>query len=176
MRALEAAGWHSHVVQFTTSEFGELLARRRWALLAASEPWARDVEGAVATLRSPVASPCGVGLRRAKGVPPQDWVKAERLVVNPRLAAIRDPLEPRAAAHAWLGGERTLLVGTGGPLPWPKHSGAVREAQLLWDAAGPPGYVRTVSAEEWWALAGRDTERLVAASAMTCLVAFNEII
>ena len=159
---LRKGGWHLETFEYYTAEFGEFLTRRRWAILAAPARWTADAQQVLGTLRLPAGTPCGTALRPRRTVPDDDWVKAERLVVDPRLAAVRGALEPRAAAQAWFDGRRLLLPGTGGPLPWPHYAQGVREAILIMDANGPPGCARKISDEELWGLAGRDQGWLAA--------------
>jgi len=144
--------------RFATTEFGEALYRRRWFLFASREPGAGAAMLArLAHQKLVVGPPCGPFLRPRRDVGEEDWIQPERLVVDPRAAGAGGPLEPRGVGHLWMGRGRELLLGTGGPLPFPRLVAGQRQLQVVYDIGGPPGCVRRISDAEVCAL--EDDER-----------------
>ena len=161
---LKGAGWGVMELEFGTSSFGELLARRRWCLMGFAQAGAEvEAEQALAALQMPVGAPCGSALRPAREVPEADWVEVDRSVHDPRMAVARGQLEPRGAAHAWIEGRKQWVPGAAGPLWWPKFGASGREKQLVVDVAAPAGRVRLVTASELWSMMGREASWLEAA-------------
>merc|ERR1712194_84541 len=103
-------GWKFEKKEFTTTEFGELLYRRRWVVFATreAEPLANDLWNQI---RMPVAPPCSVILG-GRNRTPREWRKVDRLVLDPRTSTARGPLEPRGVGHFWRQEERRFCLGT----------------------------------------------------------------
>ena len=58
----------------------------------------------------------------------------------------------------WFNGQRSLLIGIGGPLPGPRFHKGRRVPQHVYDPRGPSGRIRLISDAEVWAVGGRRPE------------------
>ena len=151
-------GWHTHMVDFITTEFGEALARRRRAAVLTKTPVEAELIEA-AMVRGVVATPLGAVLERREVSDGLAWMTPMKLEVT--AGAPRNPLLPHIAAHYWNDGEeRRIAHGLTGPGKWPLRSkeGADYEELVLYDRCGPPGAVRRLSYEEIWQCQGRSKQ------------------
>ena len=148
-------GWNIHMLDFVTTEFGEVMARRRRAaVLTKVLIEAEAVEAGV--VRSVVATPLGAVLEKKDGSDGLAWRFPMKLEVT--AGAPRNPLLPHIAARFWDQPEvRRNAHGLTGPGRWPLRSkeGAEYEEIVLHDRCGPPGSVRVLSYEEIWLCQGR---------------------
>ena len=151
-------GWTGHMLEFVSTELGEVLARRRTVLVAAREKF--ELEDFTQYLsRSPVVLVSKIGHAKAEEL---CWKVPTRLQPSPGVP--RDPLLPQVVAHCWWDkeGERCNVHGLGGPGRWPLKAkeGPGLEALWVYDRYGPLGAVRSLSGEEVWRCQGRERKQL----------------
>ena len=155
-------GLHEGMLDFVTTEFGELLARHRKCLVV-SMKGPLPAEWEQMFVRSLVGAPATSALTN----PPWDglvWKKPYKLVLDSGIP--RKPMMPIVVGHYWEGTdeERHTLHSLGGPLRWPLVSDSPGHLEKLkvYDRRGPPGHLRELNDEEVWRLQGRHPDDLKA--------------
>ena len=155
----ERSQWPYHIIDFITTELGELMARRRRCLVASLDgPLPEEAEEGL--VRSLTTVPIHYKL---KPKPWEDlvWKQPQKFILESGIP--RDRLLPLPVGHHfWLSEERETTYGTGGPCYWPKISGDGQTLQqpVVFDRRGPPGSLRELSIEEVWSLQGRQAKDL----------------
>ncbi len=99
--AIEELLQHAACVAWRATEFGKILRRKRWILLASVGGWDPSIgEERLARLRLPLVPPCGPWLRPLGEVKkPAEWLDPECLGVDPLVAQAQGPWEPKADGH-----------------------------------------------------------------------------
>eukprot|EP00438_Fugacium_kawagutii_P035496 Skav226807 [mRNA] locus=scaffold2056:134273:145141:- [translate_table: standard] len=148
----ERAGWKCNVVEFLTTELGEVLARRRKAVfLHQAEVSPEEVEGLL--VRTVVPPSIGTILRKAEKQQFVPYVRFETAIGQGN-----HPMLPMVGAHVWFEeDDRKHVYRAHGPGRWPLvAAGAERmEEVYILDKNAPPGTVRRVTGKELWMAQGR---------------------
>ena len=153
-------GWAEGLIDFVTSEFGELLVRHRKCLLVSTKG-DLPAEWEQMFVRSLVGPPATSALI----TPPWDglvWKKPHKMVMDSGIP--RKPMMPVAVGHYWESeeGDRLTLHSLGGPVRWPLVDASSRQIEKVkvYDRRGPPGFLRELREEEIWTLQGRHSQEL----------------
>eukprot|EP00435_Cladocopium_sp_Y103_P032360 s4058_g8.t1 len=151
---VEVDGLKVTIVEFLTSEFGELLVRRRQAMFLHRADVSEDeVEGWMARA---VTAP-SVGSILGRGAP-ENYVKYQRF--EKAVGQGNHAMLPFVGAHVWFkdGGARVVVYRLCGPGRWPlaANDHAMEELYVV-DKGAPSGTVRKVTKEELWRAQGRSS-------------------
>ena len=156
----ERNGWGEGLLDFVTSEFGEVLARHRKCLLVSTKgslpaTWEQCFVKALAAApaSSVLTTPAWEDLA---------WRKPYKIVLDSCIP--RKPMMPIVVGHYWEeeSGERKTLHSLGGPVRWPLYDQSTKQMEKVsvYDRRGPPGQLRDLSSEEVWRLQGRHPREL----------------
>ena len=150
------AGFQVSLVEFLTSELGEVMARRR--LAAITHRVSMDSEELERVLARSVTPPSlGTILQKAKK---EDFISYQKY--EPAIGQGNHVMLPVVGGHVWFeeNGARHNVYRMSGPCRWPlaaKEGAGVEELYVI-DKAAPAGAVRRLTSEELWVGQGRSRE------------------
>eukprot|EP00971_Amphidinium_carterae_P194239 3854396-Amphidinium_carterae.1 len=149
---LEKKGWKTTTASFESTACGAAVWRKRAMLYGCKTEVPILREFPIQDSRLVTGTAARLFMTPAHLTTSAQWVTTPDFSLQPQLGRIYSPSGPRAAGYLRREGQRLLVPSIGSPIPAPKVQAGCIEATLVWDPAGEPGLLRSMTPSDWVSL------------------------